>query len=94
MNDQSKHTVTISFSLPQKFSSPQVWTKITSSKHRSLYTLFKRTVHPGNSENKQLPLDPYHLMALSIVSAFVCSLPVRKSPMERQGSSRQGAELV
>ena len=39
----------------------------------------KQTVHPGNSENKGLLLDPCHLMVHSVVSAFACILPDKKS---------------
>ena len=34
------------------------------------FTYFKRTVHPGDFENKCLPLGPCHLMARSTVPAW------------------------
>ena len=40
------------------------------------YLSFKRTVHPGNSKNKRLLLDPCHLTFCYIVSVLVCTLPV------------------
>ena len=53
----------------------------------SVYISFKRTVHPGDFENRGLPLDPCSLMVRSVALAFVCALPVGKSLLRRQGSS-------
>ena len=53
------------------------------------YTSFKRIMHPCDFRNKCLPHDhdPCHLIVRSIVSAFVCTLPTKKSLPRKQGSS-------
>ena len=42
------------------------------------YTSFKGIVHPGNSKNKRLLLDPCHLIFRSIVPALFVPCVFRK----------------
>ena len=59
----------------------QAWCDHTLKFDRRNHTSFKRTVHLANPKNKYLLLAtcPGCLSFRSVASAFVCTLPVRKS---------------
>ena len=59
----------------------QAWCEHTLKFDRRNHTSFKRTVHLVNPKNKYLLLAtcPGCLSFRSVASAFVCTLPVRKS---------------
>ena len=69
----------------------QISQRLRSNVNKCFFLLhfFKRTVHSGNSTDKRLLLDLRHLLMRSVVSAFVCTLPVLKKSTGKARLNRQ-----